>query len=74
MATGWPPADAWTTFVSLPTALGLDDNGIKNAPGIMIPQFTVPMSWKSPDRKHHIGVAWSGSALSDINEHKSFPG
>ena len=73
MATGWPPADAWTTFVSLPTALGLDDNGIKNAPGIMIPQFTVPMSWKSPDRKHHIGVAWSGSALSDINEHKSFP-
>jgi tetratricopeptide (TPR) repeat protein len=73
MATGWPPCEFWTTFVSLPIALGLDDKRIKNAKGIGIPQFTIPMSWKSPDRKHHIGVAWSGSALSDINHQKSFP-
>lgn len=72
MATGWPPCDSWTTFVSLPTALGLNDEQIKSAPGIAIPQFTVPLSWKSPDRKIHIGVAWRGSTLSDIDHHRSF--
>lgn len=72
MATGWPPCEVWTTFVSLPTALGLDDHQIKETRGIAIPQFTVPMSWKSPDRKYHIGVAWRGSALSDIDHHRSF--
>jgi tetratricopeptide (TPR) repeat protein len=73
MATGWPPADCWTTFVSLPTALGLDDDQIKNADGIKISRFTVPMSWKSPDREYHVGVAWSGSPASGIGHHKSFP-
>jgi tetratricopeptide (TPR) repeat protein len=73
MATGWPPCDYWTTFVSLPTALGLDDKRIRNTKNITIPQFTVPMSWKSPDRKYHIGVAWSGSPIGDINHLKSFP-
>jgi tetratricopeptide (TPR) repeat protein len=73
MATGWPPCESWTTFVSLPTALGLNDHEIKETRGIAIPQFTVPMSWKSPDRKYHIGVAWSGSPIGDINHHKSFP-
>lgn len=73
MATGWPPCEAWTTFVSLPTALGLNDDQIKNAKGIKIQPFTVPMSWKSPDRKFHIGVSWSGSPASDIAHHKSFP-
>ena len=72
MATGWPPADCWTTFVSLPAAMDLSEDGIRNANGITIPQFGVSTQWKSPDRKHHIGVAWSGSALSDINHHKSF--
>ncbi len=73
MATGWPPADLWTTFVSLPTALGLNDYEIRETRSIYIPQFTVPISWKSPDRKYHIGVAWSGSPISDIAHHKSFP-
>lgn len=72
MATGWPPCDSWTTFVSLPTAIGINDEQIKSAPGIAIPQFTVPLSWRSPDRKIHIGVAWRGSTLSDIDHHRSF--
>lgn len=72
MATGWPPADAWTTFVSLPTALKLSDNQIKNGRIIVIPQFGVSTQWKSPDRKYHIGVAWRGSTLSDIDHHRSF--
>jgi tetratricopeptide (TPR) repeat protein len=72
MATGWPPADAWTTFVSLPTALGLSDDEIKNAKGVAIPQFTVPLSWRSPDKKFHVAVAWRGSKLSDIDHHRSF--
>lgn len=72
MANGWPPADSWTTFVSLPTALGLDDDGIRNAKGITIQHFGVSTQWKSPDRKYHIGVAWRGSTLSDIDHHRSF--
>jgi len=73
MATGWPPADCWTTFISLPTALGLTDDEIKNTRNIAIPQFSVSTQWRSPDRKHHIGVAWSSSPISDIAAHKTFP-
>lgn len=72
-ANGWPPADYWTSFVSLPTALDLSEEQIRAASGIKIPQFQVSRSWKSPDRKHHIAVAWRGSKNSDIDHHRSFP-
>lgn len=70
----WPPADCWSTFMSLPTALGLTDEEIINAPNIDLPAFQAPTTqWKSSDRKLHIGVCWSGSVANDINRFRSFP-
>ena len=70
----FPAADAWTTFVSLPFALGLSDDEIRNAPQI---KFDAPRTnaaqWKVPDRKLHIGIAWRGSSLNEINEARSIP-
>lgn len=72
-ASGWPPAECWTTFVSLPTALDLSDDDIRQAPGIKIPKFSpTSLTWKATDRKFHIGVAWRGAAHSDIDHHRSF--
>ena len=68
----FPAADAWTTFVSLPFALGLTDDEIRNTPQI---KYDAPRSnakqWLVPDRKFHIGISWRGSALNEINSHRS---
>jgi hypothetical protein len=69
----FPPADFWTTFVSLPFALGLTDADIRAAPGVDMPVFSLPKSWRVPDRKLHIGIAWAGSTANDINIHRSIP-
>lgn len=69
----FPAADAWTTFVSLPFALQLDDDEIRNAPTINVPRLSLPTSWMVPDCKLHIGIAWAGSALNNINKHRSIP-
>lgn len=70
----FPAADAWSTFVSLPFALGLTDAEIRNTPQI---EYKAPRTnakqWKVPDRKLHIGIAWRGSGLNEINEHRSIP-
>lgn len=73
-AVGWPPGEAWTSFVSLPTALGLSEEEIRTTPGIKIPSFApTSMTWKDPQRQFHIGVAWRGATNSDIDHHRSFP-
>jgi hypothetical protein len=69
---GFPAADCWSTFVGLPTALGLTNQEIKDAPNIPIPAFHIGTKWKSPDRRLHIGVAWAGSPANDIDQHRSF--
>lgn len=70
----WPPARAWSTFVSLPTALGLSNEEIIQQPHIKCPNFEpADLSWKSRDVKYHIGVAWAGSPANDIDQHRSFP-
>lgn len=66
-------ADAWSTFVSLPFALGLTDEEIKSAGPIDMPRFPMPAQWKVPDRKFHIGIAWSGSPMNDIDKHRNIP-
>jgi hypothetical protein len=66
-------ADAWSTFVSLPYALGLTDEEIINAPHIDMPHFKMSDQWKVPDRKLHIGIAWAGSPLNDIDRHRNIP-
>lgn len=70
---GFPAADCWSTFVGLPTALGLTTQEIKDAPNIEIPPFHIGTKWKAPGRKLHIGVAWAGSPANDIDSHRSFP-
>ncbi len=69
----FPPADTWSTFVSLPNVLGLSADEIRSVPDISIPNFFVPKNWKVPDRKLHVGIAWAGSPLNDIDRHRNIP-
>lgn len=69
----FPPADAWTTFVSLPYVLGLNDEQFRNCPNLDIPIRSVRPTWKMPDRKLHIGIAWGGSPLNDIDHYRNIP-
>ncbi len=69
----FPQADYWTTFVSLPAALGLTDDEIINQPHISVPKLGAPSNWKISDRKLHIGIAWKGNSRSDIDRHRSIP-
>lgn len=71
--SGFLPADYWSTFVSLPFALGLNDEEIRSTPGIEAPRGHIPINWKVPDRKLHVGIAWAGSDLNNINVHRSIP-
>jgi tetratricopeptide (TPR) repeat protein len=66
-------ADAWSTFVSLPYALGLTDEQIIDAPNIDMPRYPMSKQWIVPDRKFHIGIAWAGSPLNDIDKHRNIP-
>lgn len=69
----FPQADYWSTFMSLPTALGLTDDEIINAKHIACPAFGSQQNWKVPDAKLHIGIAWKGNPQSDIDKHRSIP-
>jgi hypothetical protein len=71
--SSFPQADVWTTFVSLPFALGIDDDEIRNTPQIKPPLFHLPTTWIMPDQKLHVGIAWKGSTISDIDKHRSIP-
>lgn len=69
----FPPADGWTSFMCLPTALGLNDEEIRTMPGLQCPQIDIGRSWLAPDRDMHIGVAWKGSEANMSNNWRSFP-
>ncbi len=73
LGTPFPAYDHWTTFVSLPTALGLNDEEIVGQEHVAYNPPKVAGAWKVPDRKLHVGIAWSGSALNDINKYRSIP-
>ena len=69
----FPPADVWTTFVSLPATLGLTDEQVIEAPPIHVDRYDFTANWRIPDRKIHIGIAWAGSPLNDIDKHRNIP-
>lgn len=71
LGSPFPAYDHWTTFVSLPFAMGLTDDEIINQPHIVADVPPVRADWLVPDRKFHVGIAWSGSKLNDINHHRS---
>ena len=73
IGTGFPSADCWTTIVSLPFALGLSDYEIRHAKHPKFPVYGMDNSWKVPDVKLHIGVAWSGSPQNDIDKWRAVP-
>lgn len=69
----FPAADYWTTFISLPFALGLTTEEIKTAPNFVPPRIQLPGQWKVPDKKLHVGIAWAGSPLNEIDKHRNIP-
>jgi hypothetical protein len=69
----FPQADYWSTFMSLPVAMGLNDEQIITCPHIARPNHSVTNNWKVPDRKLHIGIAWKGNDRSDIDRYRSIP-
>lgn len=73
VSNGFPQADVWTTFVSLPFALGLSDEEIKSAPHPQLPVYDISNHWKVPDCKLHIGIQWGGAAMNDIDKWRTIP-
>jgi tetratricopeptide (TPR) repeat protein len=73
MSSPFPEADHWTTFMSLPYALGLTDAEVRDQPTIDLPHFVLPNNWKVPDQKLHVGFAWAGSPLADNNIWRNVP-
>ena len=74
IGTGFPAADCWSTFVSLPLALDLSDEEIRAAPHPRYPVYGMAdTSWKVPDQKLHIGIAWAGSPHNDIDQWRTIP-
>ena len=71
--SSFPQADAWTTFVSLPFALGLSDAEIRAAKQITYPLLSLPTTWMVPDQELHIGIQWGGSKLNDIDKYRTIP-
>jgi hypothetical protein len=73
MGSSFPQADAWTTFVSLPFALGLSDEEIRKAKQISYPLLPLPTTWMVPDQKLHVGIQWGGSKQNDIDKYRTIP-
>jgi len=38
-----------------------------------MPRPSMRKDWMVPDRKFHIGIAWAGSPLNDIDKHRNIP-
>lgn len=73
LASPFLPADAWSTFVSLPFALGLSDQEVRETPQIKLPVYSMPTSWMAPDARFHIGIAYAGSPLNEIDKFRNIP-
>lgn len=71
----FPEADAWCPMTSLPLALGLTDEQFEAAPGLPMPGFQLPTSWKAKGRGGreplHVGIAWAGNPSNDIDRWRS---
>lgn len=69
----FPSADYWTTFNSLPWALHLDEDEIRQTQQITSPKLRMPLNWKATGKKLHVGIAWSGSPANDIDKYRNIP-
>ncbi len=70
-------ADFYTSSVSLPWSLKLTQDEIVNTPQVEIASSGIAsmynQSWKVKDARMHIGIAWTGSTLNQINAYRSIP-
>lgn len=72
----FPVADVWCPIFSLPLALDMKTSQIRKAPQVWeVPDLPSPMEpgWKARGRKLHIGIAYAGSPLNDIDRWRSVP-
>jgi hypothetical protein len=72
----YPIADQWVPVLSIPVALNLTTEQIRNQRQVweMPPaRSEVPRGWKSPNRKLHIAIAYGGSPLNEIDRYRSIP-
>lgn len=73
LASPFLAADAWSTFVSLPYALGLSSAQVRDTPQIELPVYSVNSEWKVPGDLFHIGIAYAGSPLNEIDQYRNIP-
>lgn len=67
-------ADAWCPVFSLPTALGLSDEEIRDASWSPIAVTPVEdTSWKQRGARLHIAIAWAGAPGNGIDTQRSIP-
>lgn len=71
----FPLAEAWCAVGSLPTALGLTTEEIRDQEQGWTAQGDEPLppDWLSPGRLLHVGIAWAGAPANDINQWRSIP-
>lgn len=71
------PADYYTSMVSLPWSMSLTQDEITDTPQITLPSSGVAskydQQWKQKDARFHVGIAWAGSTLNQINPYRSIP-
>lgn len=69
-----PPADAWTSVFSLPTALGLTTEEIRDCPGLR-PDFSKlavgPIHGQMKPENFNVVFAYAGAPASDIDAYRS---
>jgi hypothetical protein len=67
----FPPATHWVALMSLPTALGLSDRQIIETPMPPVEVIKHIPEWKVRGKKLHVGVAWGGARLNDVDHWRS---
>lgn len=75
-STIFPIADAWCPIMSLPLALGLTTEQIRDYPqGWSVGQTQIPVErgWKDPNARLHIGIAYGGARMNETDNWRSIP-
>jgi hypothetical protein len=68
-----PQVDAWTAVFSLPIPLRLRDAEIRDRHWTIRPKAVEDRSWKRPDARLHVAIAWAGAPGNAIDVHRSIP-
>lgn len=73
-STIFPIADAWCPVMSLPVAMGMTTDQIRDQPQIwVVPRAEMPIAngWKAKGARLHVGIAYAGSPLNEIDQWRS---